>query len=168
MKYLDTERQWLLLGSKNVNYAICNIYMRAKIAACPDFKIHNKQLMEMITNEMSYLYGHGFHIVIMGDMNGHNGNKWNGAVRNNKSDVNSNGKLIIDFIKSNNLKLINEMEEQGRVFTREGRLLDGTIASESCLDLCLMDTQLAYMVTNFKVDCSTEGQFDTDHKMIIC
>ena len=168
MKVLDTERQWLLLGGKNVNYAICNIYMRAEIAACPDFKIHNKQLIELITNEMSYLRGHGFHIIIMGDMNGHIGNKWNGAVKNNKSDVNTNGKLIIDFIKSNNLKLINEMEEQGRVFTREGRLLDGTISSESCLDLCLMDSQLAYMVTNFKIDCSTEGQFDSDHKMITC
>ena len=126
MKYkkLDTEWQWLLLVKANQSFAICNVYLRAEVPACPDFKDHYDLLLEMLMLEIVDLRNKGFHILLIGDFNAHIGNDWYGALSNNRRDVNSNGRRVREFITINHFEVLNSREVQGRVFTREGRTSD--------------------------------------------
>ena len=129
-KKLDTERQWLLLGNANQSFAICNVYLRAEIPACPDFRDHNDLLLKMLTLEIVDLRNKGFHILLIGDFNAHIGNDWDGALSNNRRDINSNGKRVREFIAINNFEVLNTREVQGRVFTREGRTFDDLVLND--------------------------------------
>ena len=79
----DTERQWIMPGNTYQNFAICNIYLRAVIPSCPDFRIHNKQMLDMLSQEVCDLSSKGFHFILIGDFNAHIGTDWEGALKNN-------------------------------------------------------------------------------------
>ena len=125
------------------------MYLRAEILASPEFKAHNEELLDMISQEITNLSGKGFFILLIGDFNALIGNEWQGTLKNNSEDTNYNGQLVKNFIRVHDLVVLYDIEPNGEVFTREGRLGDGQVVSRSCLDLCLVGPVLSGYCSGF-------------------
>ena len=72
--------------------------------------------------------------------------------------MNENGESLLAFIEANDLRIVNDQEKSGKVFTREQRKKGSVeFRSRSCLDLCL--------VGNSILESSHElGGFGGDHE----
>ena len=103
--YLDAERSWILVHENDKHIAFCSVYCAAEVPN-EHYKMWNSELYAMIQQEMETIKGEGFDCVIMGDLNGHVGNDDKGII-GNSPDVNYNGRLLRDFVESNNLTMIN-------------------------------------------------------------
>ena len=86
------------MNTSKGNIAILDIYTAAEIAGQHEFKELNNKLFEMVGEEIDKLKKEGFKIILAGDLNGHCGYNFPGALRNDKKKVNYNGKKILELI----------------------------------------------------------------------
>ena len=103
--YLDNEREWILIHENDSNVAVCFVYLAAEVSG-DDFQVWNAELCAMLQSEITILREDGYTCSLVGDFNGHIGVDSQGIPGNN-SDVNSNGRLIRNFVASYGLRVVN-------------------------------------------------------------
>ena len=113
--YLDNEREWILIHENDSKVAICVVYLA------------------MLQAEITTLREDGYRCSLAGDFSGHIGADSQG-IPGNSSDINSNGRLIRNFVSSNGLRTVN-----GGTNRCEGVFTRLTANSVSALDFVLED-----------------------------
>ena len=99
--YLDNEREWILIHENNSNVAICFVYLADEVGG-DNFHVWTTELCAMLQAEITTLREDGYMCSLAGDFNGHIGADSQG-IPGNSSDINSNGRLIQNFVSSNGL-----------------------------------------------------------------
>ena len=160
---IKNERIWLIMNSSKGKIAILNIYTAAEIAGQQEFKEWNDKLFEMIGEEIDTLKKEGCRIIVAGDLNGHCGSNFPGALRNNKTKVNYNGKKILELIITKGLTCENDEEVEGKIWTWNGKRTDRTI--NSVLDYCLTHG-LTQLQREFRIKETEISGIRSDHNMI--
>ena len=122
-----------------------------------DFKTWNRELMAMIQTELDTLKEQGYCALLAGDFNAHVGNDSQGIPRNNK-DIDWNGKLVREFIHTNNLSIVNK--DQNRC---NGGFTRITSNSMSILDLVLEDSIAGHIVDKLEIDEYGDVLGGSDH-----
>ena len=154
--YLDTEREWILIHEGDSQIALCFVYCAAEVGG-EDFKVWNQDLIAMIQSEIEILKEQGYCSVLAGDFNAHVGNDGQGIPKNNR-DINWNGTLIRNFIKTNKLNIVNGDQNRCKgLFTRI------TTNSMSILDLVLEDTSDDQVVDTLEIDEYGDVLGGSDH-----
>ena len=105
LKYVQKERGWIISKTYNVTTATCIVYAGCQFSDNRNEE-WNQGIYQVISNEQQKYRDQGFRVLIIGDLNGHIGNKENG-IKNNKPEINVNGQMILDFEIANNFKLLN-------------------------------------------------------------
>ena len=128
-----TEKTWVLIHEGSVKLAVCFVYMAAEITGNTEFKDWNEKLYANLQSDLDTLTGKGYESIFMGDFNGHVGNGQTGVEGNHES-TNFNGRLLINFIENNGLRMINaDKNKTSEIFTRSAggyaTLLDYALAS---------------------------------------
>ena len=163
-KEVETERQWIILTIGNRKIACINWYLAAEVTNNTDFISWNEKMYEMVGAEIETLKSEQCNIIAVGDMNGHVGRNWGGALKNNHVKVNKNGQKIITFVEAHNLVCENVYEKKGRWTTWTGnRGARGKVTS--CLDYCLTHGLLD-ITKEFNILDQNETGIDSDHYMI--
>ena len=78
----NNERGWVLVHNKGVRIAGCTVYMAAEVSTNTGNKDWNDQMYGHLTAEVQSLTRDGYKIMILGDMNGHIGNAYDGIPGN--------------------------------------------------------------------------------------
>ena len=160
-KYVESERQWLLINGVGSNkMAFLNCYIACQSFASDNFIQWNQDLFQMLTKEVIYLRQKGFIVLAMGDFNTHVGEI--PGLEGNHPDVNRNYSMFTNFLSDSNLVIINTLDLCDGLFTRFKR------QQKSLLDYGLIDGDHVQKVNSFKVD--TDARFDcmTDHALLEC
>ena len=71
--WVNNERAWILVNNGGGKVAICSVYMAAEVISNNDYRTWNDNIYECIHGEVQILKNDGYHILIIGDMNGHVG-----------------------------------------------------------------------------------------------
>ena len=160
---MDNERLWLLVeGEERV--AIANVYMATQTGKSTIYKEWNKALYAMLSEEINILRESGFKVILQGDFNARFG-RMEGKIKGNYPDINVNGHLVLSFIEEQYLKVLNQLGDQSKVFTRR-EYEYGSIKTQSCLDLVLSDNSLEVSNWKFKVWDEEEVGIQSDHSII--
>ena len=160
-KYVESERQWLLINGVGSNkMAFLNCYIACQSFASDNFIQWNQDLFQMLTKEVIYLRQKGFIVLAMGDFNTHVGEI--PGLEGNHPDVNRNYSMFTNFLSDSNLVIINTLDLCDGLFTRFKR------QQKSLLDYGLIDGDHVQKVNSFKVD--TDARFDcmSDHALLEC
>ena len=166
-KYIEKERQWLLINQGHCKCAFLHCY-----AACVNYQDTtktyldwNRDLFCLLTQEAIQLKREGFIILAMGDFNVRIGRvpgmEWN------TPDTNDNQPLFMDFVEEVNLTIINTLPVSRGSFTR---FMDqgGTTVSRSVLDYGLIDSDYVNYVSNFYIDENLRYRCGSDHALLEC
>jgi len=149
----------LPIHENNSNVALCFVYLAAEVGG-DSFQVWNAELCAMLQAEITTLREDGYTCSIAGDFNGHIGADSQGIPGNNR-DINSNGRLIRDFISNNDLRIVNsDVNRCKGLFTRI------TNNSVSALDLVLEDDKDVPLVTEMSIDTFGEILGGSDHSAI--
>ena len=162
-KYLDRERQWLLIEGNRERLAFLHVYIACQNNSNDSYLKWNEDLFTMITEETLTLKAQGFSILAMGDFNTRVGQI--PGLENNLPDVNNNHPMFLNFIQCTNLIIINTLPVSKGLFTRfmNGSDLPGT---KSLLDYGLRDADSVHTVSSFVIDKSARFDCGTDHALL--
>ena len=157
---LEAERSWILVHENGKQIAFCSVYCAAEVHN-EQFKIWNNELYMMIRYEMETIKSEGFDCIILGDLNGHVGNDDRG-IEGNSPDINYNGKLLRDFIDSNDLIMINADKTRcSGLFTRTNS------NSATCIDYVLADSNSEELIMQMTIDSNKEVLWGSDHSSVL-
>ena len=162
-KYIDKERQWLLLNNGKEKLAILHCYLACQNSRSQDFLKWNEDLLHMMTQEIDQLKQQGFIILSLGDYNSHIG-RVPGLELNNE-DVNENGELFLNFIRLTNLTIINTLPVARGVFTRF-MSNTGRDSGRSLIDYGLIDSDHSSYVSSFIIDADARYDCGSDHALL--
>ena len=95
-------------------------------------------------------------VILMGDWNGHVG-KIQGMEGNNPN-VNENGQMLLDFVQRQQLFILNRLNTDENVFTREHYSNAGRLLSQSCLDYMLIAKEAQVGRWSFAHRCSRQAR----------
>ena len=157
--YLDNEREWILIHENNSNVAICFEYLAAQVRG-ENFQVWNAELCAMLQTEITTLREDGYTCSLAGDFNGHVGAD-SQVIQGNNRDINSNGRLIRNFVSSNDLRIVNRDAERCK-----GLFTQITHNSLSALDLVLEDDKEGFLVTEMSIDTFGKILGGSDHSAI--
>ena len=105
-KYIEKERQWLLISSGEQKTAFLHCYI-----ACQNddnsFISWNEDLFHLLKNETIKLKQDGFTVLALGDFNSKVGRIT--GLEQNSPDINRNQPMFMDFIQEANLVIINSL-----------------------------------------------------------
>ena len=158
-EWMESERQWRKVKINGKDHAFCSVYLRIDSAVFPQYYENNVKLMDKIKEEMAVLRSEGMRITVIGDMNGHIGNKQPYGIPGNPHTlVNRNGKLIIEVFTSENMQLLNSSTwhtGKGDIIQGEGLCsyykprVDGI--QSSIIDYAFTDRETLQGITKFEV-----------------
>ena len=114
-KYLDRERQWLLIEGNRERLAFLHVYIACQINTSDSFLEWNENLFALLTEEALVLKAQGFSILALGDFNTRVGQM--SGLEKNLPDTNKNFPMFLNFIKSTNLVIINTLPVSRGLFT---------------------------------------------------
>ena len=157
--YLDNEREWILIHENDSKVAICFVYLAAEVGG-NNFQVWNAELCAMLQAEVTTLREDGYTCSLAGDFNGHIGADSQGIPGNNP-DINSNGRLIRNFVASNGLRIVN-----GDTNRCEGLFTRLTANSVSALDLVLEDDVEDKLVVAMSIDTYGRILGGSDHSAV--
>ena len=106
-----TERIWALSKGSDEKIAFGFAYFAA--TSVQGHVGFNKKLYELLRMEATQLQDEGFKVVFMGDFNGHLGQRALDnpyGIQGDFSDQNQNGRLMIDFVESMGLEILNNSD----------------------------------------------------------
>ena len=104
--FVRKERAWKTLESTRSKTAVCAVY--AGFQAPDDRNAEwNTTLYSVIQAEIASLRKDGFRVVLLGDFNGHVGDKLGVGIVGNRPDINRNGQRFIDFLNDTNCVHVN-------------------------------------------------------------
>ena len=129
------EKDWILVHEGAEKLALCFVYMAAQSTVNEDFMEWNRRLYCAIQRDVEAISSKEYKCIIMGDFNGHVGNGPDG-IPGNSWRVNYNGELLQNFIRVNNMTMVNaDLTRTVGRFTRSAggfsTILDYTICSQS-------------------------------------
>ena len=95
--FVRNERAWKTLESAHSKTAVCSVYAGFQ---APDDRnaAWNDALFSVLRDEVADLRRKGFRVVLLGDFNGHVGDRPDVGIVGNKQDINKNGQRFIDFL----------------------------------------------------------------------
>ena len=162
LKYIQNERQWLLIGGK---LAFLHIYVACQTTRNDSYMQWNEDLFELVTKEAMLLRRQGLCCIAMGDFNTRVGEMQ--GLAGNTPDTNSNFPMFINFITEVNLTIINTLPIARGLFTR---FMDssGRPGSKSLLDYGLVDNDHVNCVTSFVIDEDVRYSAGSDHALLQC
>ena len=114
----------------------------------------------MLQTEITTIREDGYTSSLAGDFNGHIRADSHGKPVNNR-DINSNGRLIRNFVSSNDLRIVNKDTERCK-----GLFTQITHNSVSALDLVLEDDKEDFLVTEMSIDTFGKILGGSDHSAI--
>ncbi len=157
--YLDNEREWILIYENDSKVAICFVYLAAEVGG-NNFQVWNAELCAMLQAEVTTLREDGYTCSLAGDFNGHIGADSQG-IPGNSPDINTNGRLIRNFVSVNGLRIVNgDANRCEGVFTRM------TANSVSALDLVIEDDREDKLVLAMSIDTYGRILGGSDHSAI--
>ena len=107
LNYVSAERIWVKYNSEHGKTAICTVYCGFQSQDNRHYQ-WNEGIYSVLNDEVRLLRGQGFRVVLQGDFNGWVGQDVaQGGIPGNREKVTPNGKLLLDFIKLNNLINVN-------------------------------------------------------------
>ena len=162
-EYLDNERQWLLISSGSDRIAFLSIYIACQNSRNNTFLSWNEDLFFLVSQEAASLRLQGFVIVAMGDFNSRVGAI--PGLEGNTEDVNMNSPMFFNFLKENNLFIVNTLPFSRGLFTRFFDVSGRTI-SKSLLDYALIDNARVGDVTSFVIDEFSRYAAGSDHALL--
>ena len=155
--WVNSERIWMLVHNNNCKIAVCSVYMAAEVTANNEFVAWNDGMYEALQGELRSRVEEGYECLIIGDMNAHVGIPPLG-IEGNRTGVNSNGVRLLNFIKNNDMVMLNQDKELcSGLFTRI------TPFSCSVLDYVLVTRSLHDEVLRMGVDEGLELFTGSDH-----
>jgi hypothetical protein len=135
------------------------VYLAAEVGG-DSFQVWNAELCARLQAEISTLREDGYTCSLAGDFNGHIGADSRGIPGNNR-DINSNGRLVRNFVSINNLRIVNSDTKRCKgLFTR---ITNNSVAA---LDLVLEDDREVPLVTEMSIDTFGEILGGSDHSAI--
>ena len=164
-KEQSNEIQWILLESGSSRLAIGNVYMACQNNKTKGYIDWNISLYNQLKEDINTLRDMNVGMVIAGDYNA-----WVGRItgmESNNPTCNENGKLLKDFVASEELFILNTLNAEDSCFTRKQRRRDGTIISQSCLDYALISNETRTGKWSFSIHDVNESEgIETDHNLI--
>ena len=162
-KYIEKERQWLLLEGSNEKIAFLNVYIACQSKKTDAYLKWNEDLFSLITDETQVLKDQGFSILALGDFNTRVGQI--PGMDDNTPDVNKNYHMFHNFLKSTDLVIMNALPVSQGLFTRfaDASNQPGT---RSVLDYGLRDSNSLHTISSFKVDADARFDCSTDHALL--
>ena len=160
-KYLEKERQWLLIkGNDGQKMAFLHCYLACQSFTSNDFIKWNEDLCQLISKEAVSLKSTGHIILAMGDFNTHVG--LIPGLEGNNPGTNRNEPIFMSFLKEVNLLIINTLPICKEVFTwfRGDR--------KSLLDYGLIDGDNVGYVSSFTIDEKARHACGSDHALLEC
>ena len=160
LKYIQQERQWLLLGSK---LAFLHIYIACQTTRNNDFEQWNEDLFNLVTQEAILLRRQGMCCLAMGDFNTRVGEI--PGLEGNTPDTNKNLPMFMNLVSQVNMTIINTLPISKGLFTR---FMDnsGSKGSMSLLDYGLVDNDNVSNVTSFVIDEDARFSCGSDHALL--
>ena len=155
------EKVWIRIHEGESRLAFGFVYMAAQVPGTEEFKQWNEKMYVSLQKDIDQLHVEGYEAVIMGDLNGHIGNGEDG-IPGNLPNVNFNGILIQNFVKTNNMRLVNaEPEITSGLFTRSAG------GNSTILDYVLATAGAIQKIKAMEVDEQAEIFMGSDHAGII-
>ena len=161
LKYIENERQWLLIDSGDKKCALLHCYLACQTTRHDEFTQWNEDLLTLMTQEVVKLKENGFLILCMGDFNSRVGRI--PGLEGNTPDVNQNGPMFLNFVSSTNLVILNTLPIAKGLFTR---FMDST-GSKSVLDYGLVDCDNVQTVSSFIIDEDARYGCGSDHALLL-
>ena len=160
-KYIEKERQWLLIRGEGSNkMAFLNCYPACQSFSSDEFIDWNASLFQLMTQEAIYLRKEGFMILAMGDFNTRVGRLQ--GLDGNTPDVNRNYPMFMSFIADLNMVIINTLPLSTGLFTR----FKGT--QRSLIDYGLVDGDHVHNIISFNIDDDARFDCFSDHALLEC
>ncbi len=145
-EWISSERVWILVHNNNCKIAICSVYMAAEVTANNEYIAWNDCIYEALQGEVRSRTEDGYLCMIIGDMNAHVGTPPDG-IEGNRPGTNTNGEKLLNFVRNNNLLMLNQDEELcSGLFTRI------TPLSSTVLDYVLVSRALKNSVVRMIID----------------
>ena len=164
-KQAAQEVQWLLLEAQTTKIAIANVYLACTSSKNKNYIEWNKEIYSELDEDINDLRDMAFSVILMGDWNGHVG-KIQGMEGNNP-DVNENGQMLLDFVQRQQLYILNRLNTDENVFTREHYSNAGRLLSQSCLDYMLIAKEAQVGRWSFAhINVADKLGMNTDHKLL--
>lgn len=162
-KYLDKERQWLLIEGKQERLAFLHVYIACQNNNNMSYLQWNEDLFAMLTEETLIMKSQGYSILAMGDFNTRVGQL--PGLEDNLPDTNNNYPMFLNFIQSTNLIIVNTLPISKGLFTRfmDGSNRPGTM---SLLDYGLRDADSVNTVSSFVIDKDARFDCGSDHALL--
>ena len=159
LKYIEKERQWLLIDNGKERVALLHCYIACQSQRSDSYLQWNEDLFQLVTEELLKLREQGFLVVCMGDFNSRIGRV--PGLENNTPDVNRNGPMFMNFVAQANLVIMNTLPVAQGLFTR---FMNG---SQSLLDYGLVDSDHVNTVSSFVIDADARFGCGSDHALLI-
>ena len=161
---ISRERMWITYNSGTEKYGFIHAYLACETSRRQEFYENNVQLLSIITSEIEYLRSLDFKIVLCGDLNAWTGVTGVHGMIGNRTTVNQNGQLLIDFMDSHSMKIANKLECADGKFTRFPP--EGFAGGKSILDLFVIDDVLEHQIKSVWVDEDNQYQLKSDHRLV--
>ena len=156
-EWISSERVWILVHNNNCKIAICSVYMAAEVTANNEYIAWNDCIYEALQGEVRSRTEDGYLCMIIGDMNAHVGTPPDG-IEGNRPGTNTNGEKLLNFVRNNNLLMLNQDKELcSGLFTRI------TPLSSTVLDYVLVSRALKNSVARMIIDEQLQWFSGSDH-----
>ena len=162
-RYVQNERQWLLLKGGSSRCAFLHVYIACQTRRDTSFMQWNEDLFSLITQEALDLKQQGFMIMAMGDFNSRVGRL--PSLEDNTPDNNKNTKTFMRFVEEIHLLIVNTLPiSRGGVFSR----FDDDKGNHSLLDYALISSENSDLVSSFVIDENARISCGSDHALLLC
>ncbi|XP_023345051.1 uncharacterized protein LOC111714221 [Eurytemora carolleeae] len=156
-EWISSERVWILVHNNNCKIAICSVYMAAEVTANNEYIAWNDCIYEALQGEVRSRTEDGYLCMIIGDMNAHVGTPPDG-IEGNRPGTNTNGEKLLNFVRNNNLLMLNQDKELcSGLFTRI------TPLSSTVLDYVLVSRALKNSIARMIIDEQLQWFSGSDH-----
>ena len=164
LKYVENERQWLLIDNGTEKIALLHCYIACQNNKNEDYLQWNESLFHLLSLELAKLREHGFMTLCMGDFNSRVGQI--PGLEKNTPHINKNGPMFLNFCLQANLVIINTLPITKGLFTR---FMNHTSqpGTQSLLDYGLVDADHVNTVTSFVIDAEARYSCGSDHALLI-
>ena len=161
LQEVETERVWTLITCSGTKYAIGFVYMCS--TSTPGHAAYNRKLYELLQKDMIELKEDGYVIMLLGDFNGHLGERSrenpNGIV-GDTCPRNQNGSLFLEFIESMNMEIMNNMDLCQGTHTR----VEGGRCS--VVDFGIVESSYCHVIESFIIDEEGAMAQGSDHALL--
>ena len=158
--FVNNERAWITIDSLHAKTALCGLYMGFQ-AVDDRHGEWNDIIYQNLRSEIRDLRQAGYRIELLGDFNGHVGNKLGQGVEGNYPSINANGHRFLNFLADTQCTHVNGVPRVSEgLWTRQR----GGVSS--VIDFCAISSDHLHSVKSFIVDDKGKFTSGSDHNWI--